>query len=130
MNEKVKYWIGLSDYDYDTAVAMQQSGRYLYVGFMCHQTIEKVLKAYYNLSNTEPAPYSHSLSYIAKKAGVYESFTDAFKDFMDVLEPLNIQARYPSHKEKLMKSLTREKCDEILKNTNELRSWIKAKLLA
>ena len=33
MNDKVKYWIELSDYDYDTALAMQQSIRYLYVGF-------------------------------------------------------------------------------------------------
>jgi len=56
MNEKVKYWLDLSDYDYTTAVAMQQSGRYLYVGFMCHQTIEKILKAYFNLNNSEPAP--------------------------------------------------------------------------
>jgi HEPN domain-containing protein len=47
MDEKVKYWVDLSDYDYDTAIAMQQSSRYLYVGFMCHQTIEKILKAYY-----------------------------------------------------------------------------------
>ena len=33
MNDKVKYLIELSDYDYDTALAMQQSIRYLYVGF-------------------------------------------------------------------------------------------------
>ena len=97
MNEKVKYWLDLSDYDYTTAVAMQQSGRYLYVGFMCHQTIEKILKAYFNLNNSEPAPFTHSLSYIAKKAGIYESLTDKFKDFIDILEPLNIEARYPSH---------------------------------
>ena len=128
MNEKVKYWLDLSDYDYDTALAMLQSGRYLYVGFMCHQTIDKILKAYFNLNNSEPAPFTHSLSYIAKKAGIYESFSDEFKDFIDILEPLNIESRYPSHKEKLMKGLTKERCDEILKNTNILQLWIKAKL--
>jgi len=128
MNERVKYWLDLSDYDYDTALAMQLSGRYLYVGFMCHQTIEKILKAYFNLNNSEPAPFTHSLSYIAKKAGIYESFTNEFKDFIDILEPLNIESRYPSHKEKLLKGLTKERCDEILKNTNILQLWIKAKL--
>jgi HEPN domain-containing protein len=128
MNEKVKYWLDLSDYDYDTALAMQQSGRFLYVGYMCHQTIEKILKAYFNLQNTEPAPFTHSLSYIAKKAGIYESFSDEFKDFIDLLEPLNIESRYPSHKEKLLKDLTKGRCEEILKNTKELQSWIKAKL--
>jgi len=128
MNKKVKYWLDLSDYDYDTALAMQQSGRYLYVGFMCHQTIEKILKAYFNLNNSESAPFTHSLSFIAKKAGIYESLTDEFKDFIDLLEPLNIESRYPSHNEKLMKGLTNERCEDILKNTKELQLWIKAKL--
>ena len=41
---RVTYWIELSDYDYETAEAMLNSSRFLYVGFMCHQTIEKVLE--------------------------------------------------------------------------------------
>lgn len=41
MDEKVTYWVEMSDYDLDTAEAMLATGRYLYVGFMCHQTIEK-----------------------------------------------------------------------------------------
>ena len=48
MNDKVTYWTDLSDYDFDTAEAMLVSGRYLYVGFMCHQSIEKILKAQKN----------------------------------------------------------------------------------
>jgi len=42
MIDKVAYWKDLSDYDFDTAIAMLHSGRYLYVGFMCHQSIEKI----------------------------------------------------------------------------------------
>ena len=41
MDDKVKYWLELSDYDLETALAMLNSKRYLYVGFMCHQIIEK-----------------------------------------------------------------------------------------
>jgi HEPN domain-containing protein len=33
--EKVEYWIDISEYDMETAAAMLESGRYLYVGFMC-----------------------------------------------------------------------------------------------
>lgn len=44
MEEKAKYWIDLSEYDLETAEAMLVSKRYLYVGFMCHQTIEMALK--------------------------------------------------------------------------------------
>lgn len=128
MADKVKYWVELSDYDFETAKAMLKSGRYLYVGFMCHQTIEKILKAYFIKINTESVPYSHSLSYLAKKAGLYESFSLAQKDFVDMLEPLNIEARYPSHKEQLFKSLTKDKCAQILSKTKDLQKWIKEKL--
>jgi HEPN domain-containing protein len=128
MNEKVKYWLELSDYDFETALAMQKSRRYLYVGFMCHQTIEKIFKAYFNSISNEPAPYSHSLSYLAKKSGIYERIADDFKDFIDILEPLNIEARYPSHKEQLLKSLTKERTETLLENTKNLQQWIKEKL--
>ncbi|KAA6337958.1 hypothetical protein EZS27_013990 [termite gut metagenome] len=44
METKTKYWIDLSDYDLETAEVMLQNKRYLYVSFMCHQTIEKAFK--------------------------------------------------------------------------------------
>ena len=128
MDDKVKYWLELSDYDLDTALAMLNSKRYLYVGFMCHQTIEKIFKAYYTSLQFEAAPYTHSLSYLAKKGEFYEEFTEDQKDFIDQIEPLNIEARYPSHKERLLKSLTHEKCLEIIEHTKELQQWIKKKL--
>jgi len=34
MTDKVKYWLDLSEYDLETAMAMQKTKRYLYVGFM------------------------------------------------------------------------------------------------
>ena len=85
MDDKIKYWIDLSDYDLDTALAMLESRRYLYVGFMCHQTIDQI-------------------------------------------EPLNIRARYPSYKERLLKSMNEQKSREILNETKQLQEWIKTKL--
>jgi len=128
MTDKVKYWLELSDYDLDTARAMYATKRYLYVGFMCHQTIEKIIKAYYSYKKNNISPFSHSLSHIAKKGEFYNEFNDAQKDFIDQLEPLNIEARYPSDKERLFKSLTEERCQIILTKTKELQKWIKAKL--
>lgn len=54
--------------------------------------------------------------------------SDEQLDFIDELEPLNIEARYPSYKERLMKSLTPDRCKELIKQTDELRIWIKSKL--
>jgi HEPN domain-containing protein len=128
MGDKIKYWRELSDYDFETAIAMLKSKRYLYVGFMCHQTIEKIFKAFYWKLRNENPPYSHSLSYIAKKGEYYFQFTEEQKDFIDEIEPLNIEARYPSYKDRLLKSLNHSKSEEIINNTKNLQQWIKEKL--
>lgn len=128
MENKIKYWIDLSDYDLETAEAMLYSKRYLYVGFMCHQSIEKAFKAYFSKLKSETAPYSHSLSYLAKQGDFYELFSEKQKEFIDQIEPLNIEARYPSHKERLLKSLSDTKCQEIIYNTKEIQKWIKERL--
>lgn len=128
MDSKVTYWIEMSDYDLETADAMLLTGRYLYVGFMCHQTIEKILKAYWTNYLTEIPLKIHSLSRLAEKTGLDKELSDVQLDFIDRLEPLNIEARYPSYKERLMKSLTQEHCRWLLEQTKELQSWIKNKL--
>jgi len=128
MDDKVKYWQELSDYDLETAVAMLKSRRNLYVGFMCHQAIEKIFKAYYTKLLSEVAPISHNLSYLAKKGTFYELFSEEQKNFIDQIEPLNIETRYPSDKDRLLESLTSEKCTEIIEKTRDLQQWIKMKL--
>ena len=128
MDDKVKYWQEMSDYDLETADAMLTTGRYLYVGFMCHQTIEKILKAYWTQNLTEIPLKIHSLSRLAEKTGLSEQFSEEQLDFIDRLEPLNIETRYPSYKERLMKSLSNEYCSELLKDTKDLQQWIKNKL--
>lgn len=128
MNDKVTYWVEMSDYDFDTANAMFETRRYLYVGFMCHQVIEKILKAYWSSVTEEPPLKIHSLSRLAEKVGLDSEMTEEQMDIIDSLEPLNIEARYPSYKERLMKSLDNDRCKELIKQTDELRLWIKSKL--
>ena len=41
---KTAYWLDCADYDLQTAKAMLETKRFLYVGFMCHQTIDKGVK--------------------------------------------------------------------------------------
>ena len=127
-NKITYYWIEMSDYDFDTAKAMLETKRYLYVAFMCHQTIEKILKAYWSNVLEEPPLKIHSLSRLAEKSGLDKDMSEEQMDFIDELEPLNIEARYPSYKERLMKSLTPERCNELIEQTDKLRIWIKSKL--
>ena len=128
MMDKVKYWVEMSDYDIDTAKAMLDTGRYLYVGFMCHQTIEKALKAYWS-ANLEEIPLKiHTLYRLAEKTRLDQELSEEQLELIDTLEPLNIEARYPSYKDRLMKSLTHEYCIGLLEKTRQLQQWIKDRL--
>lgn len=127
--DKTKYWLDLADYDMETAEAMQTAGRWLYVGFMCHQVIEKTLKAYWNATRDDAPPYIHNLKRLAEGVGLYAELSREQKDFIDLLAPLNIEARYPSYKEDLSKVLGEEVCKDIINKTKALQLWIRQRLL-
>jgi HEPN domain-containing protein len=128
MDAEVMYWVELSDYDLETAEAMLEKARYLYVGFMCHQAIEKILKAFFVGAHRAAPPYTHNLAYRAKKADLIDVLSEVQRDTLDLLDPLHIEARYPSQKEQVLNSLTRERCGQILDMTRELHGWIRRKL--
>ena len=129
VNEKVQYWLEIAEYDLKTTKVMLDGKRFLYVGFMCHQVIEKMLKAYYTFRLEEVPPFIHNLTILAKRSNIYDEMSDSQQDFIIFLEPLNIKARYPSYKDKLFKTLTEKKCEQILKKTEDLFLWIKKKLM-
>ncbi len=128
-NQKIGYWLDLSRYDLETAEVMMEGKKFLYVGFMCHQAIEKTLKAFYVMIKNDNPPYIHNLRRLAKQCEIYDQFSDEQKDLIDRLNPLNIEARYPTYKENLLKSLTSEKCGDTISKTKELHKWIKQILL-
>jgi len=47
---------------------------------------------------------------------------------IDKLEPLNIEARYPSYKENLIRSLNKNRCNILSTETKALIEWIKNQL--
>ena len=57
-----------------------------------------------------------------------EQMNESQMDFIDLMIPMNIEARYPSYKENLSKLLSEEKCAEIIRKTEELMQWIKDRL--
>lgn len=95
---------------------------------MNHQAIEKVLKAYWSSILEEPPLKIHTLSKLASKTNLDNEMNEEQLDLIDTLEPLNIEARYPSYKERLLNSLTSDYCTELINSTKELHSWIKSKL--
>ena len=70
--------VDLAEYDIETAKAMLKSGRYLYVGFMCHQVIEKALKAVVarDCAEGELSPKTHDLGKLAARTNLFDKMTD------------------------------------------------------
>ena len=95
---------------------------------MCHQTLEKIFKAYWSSKKVEPAPYSHNLINLAQSCGLGLLLTEEQKAFISEIMPMNIEARYPSYKESISSALSKEKCKEILSKTKEMQQWVKTKL--
>jgi HEPN domain-containing protein len=60
-SEKIRCWVDIAEYDLKTAKVMLESKRFLYVGFMCHQSIEKILKALYTKIKNDTPPYTQSV---------------------------------------------------------------------
>ena len=54
--------------------------------------------------------------------------SDEQKDFLFMVSPLNVEARYPTQKQEIFNSLNKEKCKEIINKTEEMVIWIKKKL--
>lgn len=128
--DKVLYWLDIADYDLETAEAMYKTGRRLYVAFMCHQVIEKTLKAYWCGTQPEDPPYTHNHKRLADGCGLYEKLDDSQKDFLNTITNYNIEARYPENKEALSQTLTLETCRDLIDETKQLQQWIKEQLSA
>ena len=126
--DKVTYWLDIADYDIDTAEAMFTTERWLYVAFMCHQAIEKTLKAYWCSTQPNDPPFTHNLTTLSEGTELDKEMSDDQLDIIATLMPMNIQARYPEYKDQLAKMLTKENCRNIIDETKTLQEWIKNKL--
>ena len=128
MNQgKIDYWVTLSEYDLVVAHALFDKGHYLYVGFMCHQSVEKMIKACCVKNNIAPPPI-HKLDKLLELSGLNTLLTEDQLDLIDELTPLNVQARYPAYKEAIYKLVGKEKAVEILSRTEAFVTWLKRQI--
>ena len=127
MPDYIEYWLELADYDLGVAKTMLKNKHWLYVGFMCHQVIEKALKAAISRDGSLP-PKIHHLMRLAEISGLLEKLTEDQKNTIRKLNPLNIEARYPEQKEQIASVLSAKVCREIIQETEGLLCWIKEQL--
>ena len=122
--ERANRWLDIVAEDLSVAEDLFKTGHWLYVGFMCHQVIEKTLKCYWCICRDDDPPYIHDHKRIAEGCGLYTKMDDAQKEFLAGIRLLNIEARYQEYKNEMASSLDKKRVAEILEQTKQMREWI------
>lgn len=75
----------------------------------------------------EELPYIHKLMRLANLCGLSDEMSEEQLDLLDMLSPLNIEARYPLQKARLLASLTVSRYEQMIQETEVLYQWIRKK---
>lgn len=121
---RVLKWLDIVAEDLSVADDLYKTGHWLYVGFMCHQVVEKSIKAYWCACRDDDPPFLHNHERIAKGCGLYTKMSEDQKDFLEGIKQLNIEARYQDTKNAVARSLNSENTANILQQTKQLHTWI------
>jgi HEPN domain-containing protein len=127
MDKIVEHWVERSKYDLDTAKAMLDTGRYLYVSYMCQQAIEKILKAIIAQQGKENFPI-HNLNRLAEISLIDSELNSEQFNFLAELTPYNIEARYGDYKESLSEIINDKKAQKVYEKTLEIHEWLYQKI--
>ncbi len=129
MNEKEKevvdFWLSNAKEDIESAQIMLSAKKYLYVGFMLQQCMEKALKAYFIFKNKEQHPFTHNLLKLTQTTQLDEILNKNQRQLILRLSPLYIETRYLEYKSNISSILTQAYCEKLLTETEELYVWIK-----
>ena len=129
-NDIAQKWLEQVDEDILAAEALYESGRWLYIGFMCHQAIEKLIKAYwFSMCDDEP-PYLHNHFRLLEGCGLKSQLNDQQRRFVEIMSPMYIAARYPEYKSQVARMLNEEGSAYIIEQTKDFRQWILQKCSA
>ena len=126
LQEKFEYWLDSAQYDLDTGAAMFASGRWLYVVFMCQQSVEKLVKGLYLLYIDDDIPRIHTIRQIIRsfEAKLPEPVTDERYELFDKLTAFYIEGRYTDYKNKLSTFLNEQEAAVFLQQTRGAFEWL------
>ncbi|MDR1084818.1 MAG: HEPN domain-containing protein [Deltaproteobacteria bacterium] len=120
--EKFDYWLDIAQYDLETATNMFESGRWLYVLFMCQQAIDKLVKGLYIIYKDDNIPFSHNIGSIIDSfnSQLASPVSRDMYSFFSKLSSYYISGRYTNYKQKLSSSVTKEEAGIIPGKTKEV----------
>jgi HEPN domain-containing protein len=100
----------------------------LHATFHCHQAVKKSIKPVIarDLPEGDMPPKIHNLIKLASHASLMNKLSDEQESLLEILNPLNIDARYPDYD--TPSTPTKEICEQIVTEVEEFLCWIKKQL--
>jgi len=120
---ETRNWIEPSDYDLKTAEHMLATGRFLYVVFMCHLAIEKLLKAIVHEVTGSLPPRSHDLIYLLKLTENHPP--QNLLEFMGTINSASVVTRYPGDLSKTLAAYHAQVAENYLDRSREVLQWLR-----
>ena len=126
MNKEVENWRRSSHYDFEAAGGMLSTGHYVYVVFLCHLAIEKMLKAVIAQQIRKAPPKTHNLRLLLDKAQLRPP--NDMLTFISELTEASVATRYPLDFQAASESYTQEVAQNCLDRTRKVLEWIETSL--
>jgi len=120
-------WSRQATYDFETAEYMFSGGRYFYSVFMCHLSLEKMLKGMYSKIFNALPPKNHNLVYFIEILEL--KLIKEHSDFIGELNLASVATRYPEDLAKISKEFTQINTKQILIKTKDILQWLKNDLM-
>jgi HEPN domain-containing protein len=102
---------------------MLVTGRYLYVIFLCHLALEKVLKAHVVEATQSTPAKSHDLIYLVKKSGL--SLPQPYLEFVGKINNASIPTRYPDDLKRAIAEYPEPVARDYLSHTEKVVEWLR-----
>lgn len=115
-------WTERAQYDLETARAMLQAGRYLYVVFCSQQAVEKALKGLIVLRTGETPPRLHNLARLARRAEL--EIDEAKTELFTRLCSYYVSSRYPEELTAPEAAADKALGEETLRATEDIVQWL------
>ena len=97
---------------------MLSSGRYIYVVFLCHLALEKLLKGLATEVSGRSAPRSHDLIFLMKQADT--QLEPTLYEFVSKLNNASVPTRYPDDLQRAISEYTEQVATYYLRQTKEV----------
>lgn len=125
ITKKVETWLALAQEDLDFAEeVLQNKKRPHYAAHLCHQSIEKLIKAIVQAETSSVPQFTHNFKLLCKQ-GKLELPENRMQWLMDLM-PHYLGTRYPEDILKLKKRYTQVFCEKLFQETKEFFQWLKS----